>query len=483
MIEYSARAAAEVLAVLGDTPAEVATRFARSATARGRAVLPTDEFHRWWAGRCRIDQFAVTPIPFAELDGWHFEPDSGNLAHDTGRFFTVEGLRCRGDADREWTQPIINQPEIGILGILAKEFDGVLQFLMQAKMEPGNVNSLQLSPTVQATRSNYMRVHQGSRTRFLEYFLEAKRARVLVDVLQSEQGVYFWRKRNRNMVVEVTEDVPEHEDFCWLTLHQLLQLLKIDNLVNMDARTVLACMALSCPPDRPAASTPFAEALLRSYDPAYGGMRTSTEIVSWFNERKAVSDWRAHRIPLTDVTQWSRSAAEIADEDLSRFRIMAVRVGAGNREVTRWSQPLLAPRRDGIAAFLTRSVGGVLHLLVQARSEPGLLDMIEMGPTVKLPAVHDGGADILGATVPFAAELAAADPAAVRFSALLSEEGGRFYHAQTRYQIVELAEDFPLDVPPQFCWMTVHQLMNLVHHGHYLNVEARSLLACLHALW
>ncbi|GAA3269322.1 MULTISPECIES: NDP-hexose 2,3-dehydratase family protein [Dactylosporangium] len=461
---------------------DVAARFARSATERDTAVLSTAEFHRWWARRCEVDQFQVTPIPFAELDGWHFEAASGNLAHDSGRFFTIEGLRCQGDAGREWTQPIINQPEIGILGIVAKEFDGVLHFLMQAKMEPGNVNRLQLSPTVQATRSNYMRVHQGSRTRFLEYFLEAKRGHVLVDVLQSEQGVYFWRKRNRNMVVEVTEDVPEHEDFCWLTLHQLLDLLKVDNLVNMDARTVMACMALSFPPDRPPAPTPFQEALLRSYDPAYGGVHTPTEIISWFNERKAVSDWRAHRIPLRDVAQWARTADEIADADLSRFRIMAVRVGAGNREVTRWSQPLLAPCHDGLAAFFTRNIGGVLHLLVQSRSEPGLLDIIEMGPTVKLPAVQDGGADREGHSVPFAAELAAMEPERIRFSALLSEEGGRFYHAQTRYQIIELDESFPLDVPPAYCWLTVHQLMDLVRHGHYLNVEARSLLACLHAV-
>lgn len=44
--------------------------------------------------------------------------------------------------DGEFTgeQPIIIQPEIGYLGIICREINGVLHFLMQAKIESGNVN-------------------------------------------------------------------------------------------------------------------------------------------------------------------------------------------------------------------------------------------------------------------------------------------------------------------------------------------------------
>ncbi|CAM5359048.1 GDP-mannose 4,6-dehydratase [Streptomyces cyaneofuscatus] len=91
-----------------------------------------------------------------------------------------------GDAGPAWHQPIIVQPEVGILGILVKEFDGVPHFLMQAKMEPGNSNLLQISPTVQATRSNYTKAHKGADVRYLEYFRGPRQGRVLADVLQSE---------------------------------------------------------------------------------------------------------------------------------------------------------------------------------------------------------------------------------------------------------------------------------------------------------
>jgi len=184
------------------------------------------------------------------------------------RFFSVEGLRVRTDRPwvSEWAQPIIVQPEIGVLGILVKRFDGVPHCLMQAKMEPGNINGLQMSPTVQATRSNYMKVHGGAATKYMEYFRPGSRRRVLFDGLQSEQGSWFLHKRNRNIVVETDDDVPLDEDFCWLTLDQIRRLLRLDHMVNMDSRTVLACVppALARPDDRTDGDGSFVEAVHRS---------------------------------------------------------------------------------------------------------------------------------------------------------------------------------------------------------------------------
>ena len=57
--------------------------------------------------------------------------------------------------------------EIGILGII--KISKIINIL-QAKVEPGNINKIQISPTVQATRSNYSRVHGGKTIPFLNYF-------------------------------------------------------------------------------------------------------------------------------------------------------------------------------------------------------------------------------------------------------------------------------------------------------------------------
>jgi oxidase EvaA len=437
-------------------------------------VLRTDEeFDRWWEERRRAGRFEVTRIPFAELDAWDFDPGSGNLGHASGRFFTVEALSLDDDGTHR-AQPIINQPEIGLLGILVTEIDGVLHCLMQAKMEPGNANVLQLSPTVQATRSNYTQVHKGSSTRYLEYFSGQHRGgQVLVDVLQSEQGSWFWRKRNRNVVVRVGNDpnhhVAPHEDFRWLPLPLVRRLLQIDNLVNMDARTVLSCLA-----DGPLDGT-GRESLEEDAGPA---LHTGREIRSWFIEAKTRCWWAPRLSPLGQVPGWTRTPDEIYDDEGRDFRIIAVKVSAGNREVRSWTQPLLAPRGQGLAVFLARSIRGVPHLLVHAQAEAGLMDLVEIGPTVQLlPGRDTGEAD------PYIRDVAEGSVGRIRYDTVLSEEGGRFHHALTRYRIVEVGDGFPIDVPPDYCWITPQQLMALLRHGHYLNIEARTLLACLPHPW
>jgi oxidase EvaA len=57
-------------------------------------------------------------------------------------------MHANADRVSTWSQPIINQPEVGYLGFIVKKINGVMHFLIQAKIEPGNVNCVQLSPTI-----------------------------------------------------------------------------------------------------------------------------------------------------------------------------------------------------------------------------------------------------------------------------------------------------------------------------------------------
>ncbi|MEI5099090.1 NDP-hexose 2,3-dehydratase family protein [Streptomyces sp. PmtG] len=469
-------------------PVAVAERIARSASAT-TGQLTTEAFRDWFDGRSGAGGFHVERIPFARLRGWSFAPDTGNLVHASGRFFSVEGLHVTVDdgPHKEWYQPIIKQPEVGILGILAKEFDGVLHFLMQAKMEPGNRNLLQLSPTVQATRSNYTKVHKGTDVKYIQYFTGPGRGRVLADVLQSEHGSWFLRKSNRNMIVEVDGDVPLDEDFCWLTLRQLNELLHQDNLVNMDSRTVLACLPAFSPRSPAAdglaadlADDGFPRALARSRDPRTGALLTDVELLSWFTAERSRYDVKAERIPLADVPDWTRDETRIGKDDGRWFRVVAVEVRAGNREVSSWTQPLIEPCSRGVAAFLTRTFDGVLHVLANAKVEGGFLDTVELAPTVQAsPDNFDGPA----ARPPFLDLVLSAPADRVRYDVTHSEEGGRFLHAENRYLVVEADEEqAPVEPPAGFQWVTVAQLTALIKHGHYVNVQARTLLACLNAM-
>jgi oxidase EvaA len=460
-------------------------RIAESALAPS-GVIGLPEFHRWFAHRRDREAFQVGRIPFEELRLWSTDPGTGNLVHDSGKFFTVEGLSVEVSAGpvKQWSQPILNQPEVGILGILVKQIDGVLHCLMQAKAEPGNTYVVQLSPTVQATRSNYTGVHRGKAVPYLEYFRDAAHHRVMADVLQSEQGSWFYRKRNRNMIVEVTEDVDVLDGFCWVTVGQLHRLLGEHDLVNMDARTVLSCLPFS---SAGIASIftfgvdDFETSVMRSFSEDYGSLHSAGEVLSWITDAKTENTVRTTPIPLGETTRWHRSDDAIGHESGLFFEIVAVDVRAGNREVGGWTQPMIAPCGTGLIAFLVKRIAGVLHVLVNARVEPGYLDVIELAPTVQCDPRNYRGLPA-EARPQFLDEVEAAPASAVRFDTILSEEGGRFYRAQNRYLVVEVGAGEHEQVPADFRWLTVHQLTALIRYSHYVNVQARSLVACLHSL-
>ncbi|MFD1657794.1 NDP-hexose 2,3-dehydratase family protein [Streptomyces caeni] len=447
-----------------DLPARIALS---AATVQG-THLRTEHVDDWLAERARAHTFRVDRIPFAELDGWSFQEATGNLVHRSGRFFTVEGLHVTEEGEpygdgpyADWYQPIIKQPEVGVLGILVKEFDGVLHFLMQAKMEPGNPNLLQLSPTVQATRSNYTKAHKGADVKYIEYFVGRERGRVIADVLQSEHGSWFYHKSNRNMIVEAVGDVPLLDDFCWLTLGQIGELLHRDNVVNMDSRTVLSCL-------------PFGDA-------TKGALLSDIALLSWITGERTRHCVRAERVPLESIPGWKRGESTIEHEEGRYFNVVAVSVRAGNREVTGWTQPLFEPVGLGVTAFLTRAFGGVPHVLVHARVEAGFLDTVELGPTVQY--TPDNYAHLPETKrPPFLDTVLRAPADRIRYEAVHSEEGGRFLNAESRYLVIEADEaEAPLDPPPGYAWVTPAQLTSLVRHGHYLNVQARTMLACLNA--
>lgn len=462
-------------------------RFMVSAHAMDSRLSPNRAFQSWLDAQRRVNQFTVDRIPFDALVGWRFEDESGNLVHESGKFFSIVGLDVRTDwGDRRvWMQPIINQPEIGILGILVREFDGILHCLMQAKFEPGNVNGIQLSPTVQATRSNYTGVHQGKGITHLDYFIPPRRGEVLIDSLQSEQGFWFLHKRNRNMVVEVTEDVPPRDGFRWLTIGQIHQLLLQNNLVNMDSRSVLSCIPFRAPNGGPRAHVrgAYRETLLRSFSAGeHRSLHTTGEIVSWLIDAKSRHELVQRIVPLREVKHWYRTPDEIAHELGRHFTVIAADINASNREVARWTQPLLAPVEPGLVALLARPINGVLHLLMHAKMEAGVFDFTELAPTVEyVPGDTEGPpAQRRPHYLSFVLE---ADPERIRYDVLQSEEGGRLYHAANRYQILDIGEDLPLDVPDDYRWMTVRQVMELLQYSNYVNIQARSLLAALHATW
>ena len=222
---------------------EIQYHFLQSALTVENPMMSNSEFTQWLENKRNTTKHLVNQIPFIDLIDWQFDKVTGNLVHTSKNFFSIEGVQIETNWGNKkiWSQPIINQSEVGFLGIITKKINGILYFLMQAKNEPGNINKVQISPTVQVTKSNYKKVHKGGSAPYLDYFFnDKKNVSVLLDQLQSEQGARFLKKRNRNIIVEITEDVEIKENFCWLTLGQIKEFLTLDNVINMDSRTVIS---------------------------------------------------------------------------------------------------------------------------------------------------------------------------------------------------------------------------------------------------
>ena len=206
-----------------------------------------DYIIEWFNKKREKSDMTVEEIGLNDLDKWSIDSNSGNVKHESGGFFEVIGVKVSNTFDREvgkkgWTQPIIAKNPGGILGIIMKRINGIPHYLLQAKAEPGNIEKLQLSPTLQATKSNLLKAHGGVKPLFAEYFDEENNPDIIYAKWQSEDGGRFHLKSNYNMIVEIKED--EHfeipNSFIWVTLYQIKQLMKIENFVGPHVRGIIS---------------------------------------------------------------------------------------------------------------------------------------------------------------------------------------------------------------------------------------------------
>lgn len=463
--------------------------FFKSALVKDTDNMPVRKILDWIAAKNDEVKTSLEQISLGKMRSWKFDENTGNIVHESGRFFSIEGIRVDTNWGivSTWEQPIINQPEIGFLGIMTKKIDGILHFLMQAKTEPGNLNIVQISPTLQATKSNYSRVHKGNTPTFLEYFNGEKPVKILLDQLQSEQGARFLRKRNRNIIIEVSEDeeltIPIN--FIWITLGQLKELIKYDNVVNMDTRSVISCIpfgsygsgALQVFSEMDTKKS-FNKNLAISLLDSEKYLNDFDQIISWITNLKSRFDLNVTNIPLNQVKDWIYDGSAINHMDKKYFSVIGVRVEIGNREVVSWDQPMIVPTQDGIMAFIVKRIDGVYHFLVQGKLEAGNFDILELAPTVQcLTGNYRTGQNEY--SVPFLTDILNAEEKQIWYSAYQSEEGGRFFKEQNRNMIIEAGPDFSIEVPENYIWMTFNQLMTFIKFNNYLNIAARSLISAV----
>ena len=396
-------------------------------------------------------------IPFGGSLEWSI--DKGFLVHRSGGFFKIIGIKWIDDKGEEINQPIIDQNEIGTLGFLARRNNNITEFLVQAKVEPGNIGLAQLSPTNQATLSNSLRLHGGKLPPFSEYFLQKNNIHIMYESLQSEQDFRFFNKRNKNIVLFTHKHIENTDTHRWFKIEELTELLREHYFINTDARSVIVSSPWEKLINRipfTRHKTDFAKELYKSFISISHKAKINQEIKKLSRLSKNI--FRPSIVSLDNIQGWKMGKNEIISSQNSEFSIKQVKINMSGREVEDWDQPIIYTEKPQYITLFCGRRNKILCFGFEYQIEPGLYNQIELGPT-KMSYKEE----------PFSeGELIT--------ESYQSEEGGRFYQNKSIYKIIDIGE---VEKKSKLIWLTLSEIHVLFKNEGIFTNEARSILSLL----
>lgn len=444
----------------------------------GKPINDIGEILTWIQEQNTNLKAKLEPCLLSSGQNWYYDAEESKITNINHSFFEIVGYRMH-ERNQIIEQPIINQNEVGYLGIIVKEINGILHFLMQAKIEPGNVNKVQISPTIQATKSNFTQKHGGKKPNYLDFFQEVEKYEVIFDIEQSEQSSRFIGKKNRNVMIKLSniDDIEILPRFMWMTLNQIKQLMKYENLVNMDTRTVISCI-------------PFFK--LKDYHGEHANLlnNESSTISSILAnschqemEIELAKYKKSHKqdkkvIRLDQMKDWLVLDEGIICKKYYPFEVGYFDISIDDREVSRWIQPLFKAKGKALFGMLCKIVEGAYYFLITIKEEIGCLDIAEFGPTIQLEGSQDdtytSSNDI---ETLFLHKLDCKED--IIINTTLSEEGGRFFCEQNRNVIINIKEEECSKLPKHYYWVSLATLMELNQKPNNLNIQLRNLISLL----
>ena len=443
---------------------------------KAKSMHSDEEIKAWIEERNDKLNVSLKLVSLDECSPWYHDRAEGVIRNEKGSFFKIAGAKWSyiENGERiEKEQPIILQDEIGFLGILCCKYEGEWHYLMQAKIEPGNVNVVQLSPTLQATKSNFTQAHGGKKPAFLEYFMNMKPEDIIVDQIQSEQSSRFLHKRNRNVILRIDEMIREPDSHRWMTLSQIKAMMHEDNMVNMDTRTVLSCIPyvlMGQDGDVPFKNKSY------FYKTAWSMNRaTIAELYHEINDYKMFSEGTVKKTALAELKKWHFTENDFSCREEYPFKVVFCDINIEGREVTHWRQPLFAANGKAVFGLFCCDDEGVMKFLVKVRPEIGCFDKIEIGPTVQREA--SGSQELDDVEKMFLDKLNKNED--IIADTVLSEEGGRFYQEENRNAIILINKDEMGEVPKGYIWSDYGTLNILTQVNNCLNIQLRNLLSLI----
>ena len=394
-------------------------------------------------------------IDLSKITNWKIDKDE--IFHKSKKFFKIVGLKIKTNFYKtNWDQPIIIQNEVGILGIIKNLKKK--KYLLQAKVEPGNKNKLQISPTVQATQSNYRQIHGGKKVAYLNFFLKIKNKN---DFNQSEQGFRYFKKFNSNILINTNEKMKLIPGFIWVSLNQLIKMIKVKNLLNMDTVSVISSNINYNKIDNPVNENKFISKWIRFRDKKF------------FLKSKIIS--------LSKLKDWKYNNNTIYHKNKKHFSVIGVEVKTNKREVSNWCQPIIKGKNLAIAGFILKKFNNTTHYLCRYILKPGLKNSI-LSCTANTSEFQNYENN---------SNLSSFQKKIIKdfflnqkykkfriYDNVMSDEGGRFYHCEIRNLALLLNKNLNINLPLNYIWISQNQMIKLIENKK-IDIEARLLFGCL----
>lgn len=420
-------------------------------SASGGVARSADELAVTLAG-CRRG-FELRQVRAAETDQWSLV--DGALQHRSRGFFSVNGVD-----DGSGACVLLYQPQAAVTGIVSAVVDGERRFLLQGRAEPGCLGEAQFGPTVQSTPANFMRLHGGATTPYVDAFIAFDPdVSVVDDTTQLDLGERYCFKSKRSILVETRAPSPPQPAFFWATPAAIIEAVSRSAFLNIDLRSILSITRWSATGDD-GELTPRSEEARRSL-----AAPLRPDVLGALAAR--IGDAKPKRltfIPLDQLADWQATEWGWSEvEPRQGFSIDFFEVAAASREVARWIQPLVNSATDGHVALACRERGGALEVFVRVAEERGLATSAALSPSyVRYPGAPGEPPRWL-------------QDAEIWSSTVESDEGGRFYRDASRYELVR-ADDVQDEAG---AWVRLSELKAMLRVSNACTIQLRGVVSQL----
>jgi dTDP-4-dehydro-6-deoxy-alpha-D-glucopyranose 2,3-dehydratase len=206
-------------------------------------------------------------------------------------------------------------------------------------------------------------------------------------------------------------------------------------------------------------------------------------VIEWFNKKREESDMIVEEIGVKDLEKWNieKESGNISHDSKGFFEIIGVKVtNTFDREVGKkgWTQPMIAKNPGGILGILMKKINGIPHYLLQAKAEPGNIGKLQLSPTLQattsnLVKAHGGKRPL------FAEYFDESKNPKIIYAKWQSEDGGRFHLKSNYNMIVEIEENWELEIPDYFIWITLYQIKQLLKIENFVGPHVRGIISYL----